>query len=130
MGKSKRSDKEFSKFQELAKENQGLKRQIAALHKQLSRLDLDRYSQVKDIIQEHYHKENKEDGKNLLERLKEEWKCNNCHSGFLEIVIFAKINEDWYFRKCNNCTKRTKSQKYSSNVKGIIKQSLKTDVAK
>lgn len=122
MGKSKRSDKEFSREQKLIQENQKLKRQIGTLRKQLARLDLDRYSQVREIIEDHYQEDRAEEGQNIMERLKKEWACHEggC-TGYLEIILYNKINSTWYYRKCSNCPHRTKSQKYDDSVKGIKK---------
>jgi cell division septum initiation protein DivIVA len=123
MGKSRRGEKEYSKEQRLVKENKQLKQQVAQLRKQLARLDLDRYSSVKEIIDEQYEEDKKFDQADLLDKLKKEWKCRDCDEGHLEIVIYNKIDTTWYFRKCSDCSNRTKSQKYDSKqVKGIGKK--------
>lgn len=120
MGKSRRGNKQFSREQKLIHENQVLKKKVAQLRKQLARLDLDRYENVKDLIEEHYQ-DDKAQGQNIMETLKKEWACKEC-SGYLEVILFNKINSTYYYRKCSNCPHRTKSQKYDPNlVKGIIK---------
>lgn len=125
MGKSKRSDREYSKEQRLVKENKQLKQQVAQLRKQLARIDLDRYSSVKEMIEEHYQEDKAQEGQDILEKLKKEWECHECHEGQLEIILYNKLDSTWYFRKCNSCNNRTKSQKYSPDVKGIIKDTQK-----
>lgn len=123
MSKSTRGDKEYTRLQQALHENARLKREISSLRKQLARLDLDRHGYVKDIIDEHFAREEQEEttGK-MLERLKNEWKCRECHDGYLEISLYSKLGEAWYFRQCNNCPHRTKSQKYNpENVLGPIK---------
>ena len=125
MGKSKRSDREFSREKKLIHENRILKRQIASLRKQLARLDLDRYSNLKETIEQHYQEDREQEGKGILERLKQEWRCKQpgCE-GYLEIFLFNKINCTYYYRKCNCCPNRTPSQKYDPDqVKGILKKS-------
>lgn len=124
LGKSKRGAKEFTKEQRLIQENRVLKRQVASLRKQFARVDLDRYGQVREIIEEHYQEDRAQEGQDILEKLKSEWKClePDCN-GYLEIFLFNKIDNTWYFRKCNSCNHRTKSQKYSPDVKGILKKS-------
>ena len=122
MGKSRTDRNGFTREQRLVKENQGLKRQLQALRKSLARLDLDRYSQVRDIIEEHYSKDRKDEGQEILDKMKEDWKCRECEAGYLEITLFSKINDTYYYRRCNLCTHRTKSQKYTSQVSGIIKK--------
>lgn len=123
MGKTRRGHKEYSREQRLIHENQRLKRENARLRKHLAKIDLDRYSQVKDILQEHYSQEEKETTTyEMLQRLKNEWACRECGTGHLEIMLYNKTSGTWYFRKCNNCSHRTKSQQYTPNVKGIIQE--------
>ena len=126
MSKSHRTDKEYTKEQRLQFENKKLKREVVSLRKQLARLDLDRYSQVRDIIDEHYSEEEKtEQTHELLKSLKEEWKCKECQNGFLEIFTYERAGSTWYYRVCSDapfCKNRTKGQPYSPSVKGIIRQ--------
>jgi hypothetical protein len=125
VGKSKRSDREFSREKKLIYENRILKRQVASLRKQLARLDLDRYSNLKETIEQHYQEDREQEGKDILDRLKQEWKCHEpgC-TGYLEIFLFNKINSTYYYRRCNCCANRTKAQKYDPDqVKGILKKS-------
>jgi hypothetical protein len=122
MGKARTNRRGFTKEQELIQENRTLKRQISSLRKQLARVELDRYDAAKEIIQEHYTEDREEQGKEILENLKKSWACREC-DGYLEIKLYSKVGETWYFRKCNNCTNRTKSQRYNDKtVKGIIKE--------
>jgi hypothetical protein len=125
LSKNSRGQKEYSRMQEVLHENKKLKREIASLRKQLARIDLDRHGYVKDILEEHYEGEQSEkDTDKVLQSLKDQWKCHECPEGFLEIMLYTKVGETWYFRKCNKCTNRTKSQQYSSDtVQGIMKQS-------
>ena len=127
MSKNTRGSKEYSRLQESLHENKRLKREIASLRKQLARLDLDRHTFVKDIIDEHYaNEEQQETTEKMLKRMKEEWKCKECHIGYLEINLYTKVGETWYFRKCNSCPHRTVSQKYSPDkVEGPIKTVIK-----
>jgi hypothetical protein len=123
LGKSIRGDKEYSRLQEALYENKRLKREIASIRKQLARLDLDRHDYVKNIIDEHYAREDQEEtAEKMLRRLKEEWRCKNCQDGYLEINLYMRAGETYYFRKCNTCENRTKGQKYSPDrVQGPIK---------
>ena len=125
MGKTKRTDREFTREKKLIHENRILKRQVASLRKQLARLDLDRYSNLKETIEQHYQEDRHQEGQDILDRLKQEWRCMEpgCE-GYLEIILYNKINSTWYYRKCNECVKRTPSQKYHPDqVKGILKKS-------
>ncbi len=123
MSKNTRGGKEFSRLQEALHENKRLKREIASIRKQLARLDLDRHGYVKDILEEHYAaEEDQRDTGKALARLKEEWKCEKCPNGYLEINLYTRLNETMYFRKCNLCPHRTTSQKYEpDSVEGIMK---------
>lgn len=125
MGKTRRGDKEFSREQKLLHENRRLKRELSTLRKQMARLDLDRYSQVREIIENHYQEERQQEGKDILENLKKTWACRECNEGYLEIFCYTKINQTWYYRICNNpsCGHRTKAQKYTPSVKGILRKS-------
>lgn len=124
MSKSRRNNHGYTREQKLIQENQKLKRQLGQLRKQLARIDLDRYEHIKQIVKRHYQEEYEQEGQELLEKLKEEWKCHEpgC-SGYLEINIFNKINDTYYYRACNACNHRTKSKRYDpKEVKGIIKE--------
>lgn len=121
MGKSRRGDKERSKEQELKHENQTLRRQVSSLRKQLARLDLDRHSYVKEMVEEHLaDQQDIVTTQDMLESMKNEWKCDTCNSGYLIVYPYAKMGETWYYRRCSNCPYRTKSQVYSPSVRGII----------
>lgn len=123
MGKSRRGDKERSREQELKYEVHKLRRQVSSLRKQLARVDLDRYSHIKDIVQEHMLQEEAVSAQDMLEKEKQAWRCHEGGCvGFLEIILYTKMSETWYFRKCSHCSNRTKSQTYTPSVRGIIKQ--------
>jgi hypothetical protein len=127
VGKSKRGEREFSKEQKLIHENRILKRQVASLRKQLARLDLDRYDNLKETIEQHYQEDSAQEGQYILEKIKKEWACQEpgC-DGFLEIFTYNKVGDTWYYRICSAapaCKNRTKAQKYSLDVKGIKRKS-------
>lgn len=127
MGKSRTNKHGQTREQQLSHENQRLKKTISTLRKQLARLDLDRYTQVREIIEEHYAADQVEEGKLILEKMKQEWACKapGCN-GYLEIFTYSKVGSVHYYRICSNapmCKNRTKSQKYSPEVKGIVKGS-------
>lgn len=127
MSRNTRGSKEYSRLQEYQNENKRLKREIASLRKQLARIDLDRHGYVKGILEEHYASEGEErNAEKTLNKMKERWKCNECHNGYLEINIYTKVGNPWYFRKCNSCPHRTPSQQYfPDQVEGIMKLPIK-----
>lgn len=121
MGKARTNRYGNTKQQELLNENKQLKKQISSLRKRLARIDLDRYDTVKELIQEHYQQDRAEQGKEILNDLKQTWLCRVCEEGYLEILIYNHSNTTFYYRKCTDCTNRTKPKKYSTDVKGIVK---------
>ena len=110
-------DKELSQLQTLKKENEKLKKQVAQLRKQLARLDIDRYSNLKDLLEDHYEQEDMKVA--LGEKAKQKWKCHECPEGTLKLVIITRKDGAFYFRKCSSCSKRTKTQRYHENVEGV-----------
>jgi regulator of replication initiation timing len=122
VGKNRRGSKEYSKEQELVYENRKLRREIGHLRKQLARVDLDRYTHVKDIIEKSYRMEEELEGQKILQRLRAEWKCHECERGFLQIVTYNRPDATFYYRLCNVCAHRTKSQRYNPGVPGILKE--------
>jgi len=119
--KRNHSPKELDQLQRIKKENDSLKREISSLRKKLARVDLDR-ADLKEAIEDSSKQEYVKEAATIREKLKQEWKCKECPTGFLEIVLFNKINDVYYFRKCNGCSNRTKTQKYTTDVKGIINE--------
>lgn len=124
MGKSRRGSREISREQKLVHENKRLKREVSSLRKQLARLDLDRFTNVRELIEESYTAGQTSAGTEVIETLKKTWACKECNEGYLEIILYNKLSDTWYYRKCTSCNHRTKSQKYDPNrVEGIIKES-------
>ena len=123
MSRNTRGEKEYSRLQEALHENKKLKREIASLRKQLAKIDLDRYSYVSDIVQEHLAEEKEEQTTTqMLQSMKNEWQCRDCGVGYLEIHLYTRPDGTHYYRMCNNCSKRTKGQRYEpGKVRGIIK---------
>lgn len=125
MGKTKRGEKERSNEQRLKYENQKLRKEVGALRKQLARVDLDRHSYVREIVEEHLAQEDQvpeQSTQETLDSLKRKWQCRECQMGHLEIHTFSKMGETWYYRHCSNCEHRTKAQAYTPSVEGIVKE--------
>jgi hypothetical protein len=118
LSKNNRGEKEYTRLQTALNENRKLKREINTLRKALSRLDLDRHAYVRDIVEEHYAREDNEATMEAIEASKSFWKCRECHEGCLEIIEYPKMGVDHYYRKCNNCKHRTKSQIMTKDVRG------------
>lgn len=126
MGKARTDKRGQTREQRLQRENEALKRQISSLRRSLARIDLDRYSTVKDIIEEHYKEEKAQEGQQILENIKKTWQCKDCMEGHLEIFIYSHSGKTFYYRICSNapsCRNRTLSKPYDPlNVTGIVKK--------
>ncbi len=127
VAKNTRGSKEFTREQRLIKENRQLKRELAHLRKQITRIDVDRFETIKEMVTDYQEaerlQENLGNPNSNIEALKKQWECRDCGTGTLEISLYSKMGQTFYYRKCNNCPKRTKGQRYDSNsVKGIIKK--------
>lgn len=79
---------------------------------------------VSQMVAEAYQDGQEEAGQHVVNMLRKQWNCKECNEGHLEIIIFTKVSEPWYYRKCSCCTHRTKAQKYSPQVQGIIKKEV------
>lgn len=127
MGKSRTDRDGLTREQKLIKENKALKREIQKLRKALARNELNRYENVKEAVEDHERNLGLPTTQDLLESLKREWACKECNEGYLEIFLYNKLDQTWYYRTCSNaptCNNRTKAQKYDpKEVKGIIKKS-------
>ena len=138
VGKTRIGRKEHNRIQDFKYEIQQLKAENNALRKRLARIDLDEYGQLKKTIKKHQKQDPKQDQKqekkqqpnDILEKLRQEWKCRDdgC-GGYLQIFLYNRANETYYFRKCSEmgCKNRTKSKKYTPEVKGIMKKEDKDE---
>lgn len=120
-GKGRRSvgDGELRDNQRLKLENQKLKKQISSLRKQLSRIDIDRYSHLKDMIEQDDANDAPYNTKDALEDLKRKWECHKCARDFLRLVIVPRQDGTFYLRRCPTCMHKTKLKKYNDEVEGI-----------
>lgn len=116
-GRKFRGSSEYDLIERLKQENKKLKQQISQLRKQLSRIDLDRYQNLRDLIIKYDKLEDQEAMKDAIEDLKEVWKCFECKEGYLMMMTYERNDGVHYFRKCNNCSHRTKMQKLTSKTK-------------
>ena len=111
--------KEHSDLQKAHKEIKMLKRQLSRLKKLISRMDMEQYNNIQEA-REAQSRERKELQKDIV-RIDEttQWQCFECDSDCLRLVIYCKVNEPYYFRRCPNCGNRTKGKKFDDSVKGI-----------
>jgi septal ring factor EnvC (AmiA/AmiB activator) len=120
MGKSRKGiDKEYSEIQRLKHENRELKRSLSRLRKQLDRVDLEQYENIKELVEIQAEEERARDHTKDLESLKQRWVCHKCQGDYLRIIIISRRDGVHYFRKCGSCPNRTKVKKYTNEVEGI-----------
>lgn len=124
MGKYKRSDRDYSREKQLSYENNNLKKEVARLRKQLARLNADSIDELKGTLESHSIDREPKNPKEIADKLKEDWHCTGTPGceGYLEIIKFNKIDKEHYFRQCNSCRYRTRSQKWTDSVVGIIRK--------
>lgn len=117
------SVKEQDILQKLKRENSKLKKQISLLRKQISRLDVDRYQNVKELLE----KQAEEDAQEYIIKEKEnaekQWRCWDCGEGILRTKRLHRLDGSFYFRQCDNnkCKKRTRTKPIpqDGNIDGI-----------
>jgi hypothetical protein len=124
MGKRKTFDKEDTRIDRLRQENKRLKHQISSLRKQLSRIDVDRYQNLKELVEAQAKDDASSDKAVQNHKTLQEWKCHKCHEGHLHIVIVTRRDGVFYYRKCSQCVNRTKLQKYGPEVKGVMQEDV------
>lgn len=56
-----------------------------------------------------------------FKEMEQKWKCHKCGIGLMKLIMFNRLNEKWYLRKCNDtkCDNRTEAQKWHEEVDGI-----------
>lgn len=121
-----KNDGELKDIRRLKLENSKLKKQISALRKQLSRIDIDRYQHLKDMIEAHEEQDSTFDSTVALEELKTKWECHSCKQDYLKLILVPRMDGTFYFRRCS-CGNRTKLKKYHDGVEGITDETLKDD---
>jgi hypothetical protein len=129
VAKNTRGVKEYTREQRLIKQNKQLKQEVAYLRKQITK-DLGRIETMREMCSDIGEKERFKENANIvgsdLEDLKKEWSCRECTGGILEITLYSKLGQTFYFRACNNCENRTKGQRYDADsVRGIMVGSQK-----
>lgn len=108
--------KEQDQLQKVIEENQRLKKQISKLRKVIKNIDIEHYQFVQDLLNSKTFKENPI--KTTKKELEKQWECHQCSEGIMRLIIVHKLREPYYFRKCDNCTNKTKLKKYDDSIKG------------
>lgn len=119
MGKARIDRYGNTREQKLLKENKELRRECQRLRKILSRFE--NFEHVKDVLEES-QEERVQETQRVLEDLKKAWECHDCKEGVLEITLYQRLTQTYYYRSCNGCGKRTPGKPYTSEVKGIFRK--------
>lgn len=101
----------------LKHENKRLKRELSSLRKQLSRIDLDRYHNLKEFVLQNDSKEAEAELIKNKEDVKKFWTCWDCGKDYLRMVTFERRDGVHYYRKCGTCNYRTKMQKLNKDTR-------------
>ena len=120
MGKARTDGNGYTREQRLSKENKQLRKENNRLRKMLTRFE--NFDHVKGVLEEDQSERLKET-QMVLEDLKKAWACHSCPEGVLEITLYQRLTQTWYYRSCDSCGHRTPGKPYSNEVKGIIKKS-------
>lgn len=115
--RTQRSKGEHDLVDRLKHENQKLKRQISQLRKQLSRLDLTKYNNIKELVDKHELEDKREAQQEHQEQIKKLWECFECRSDYLRMVTFERRDGVFYYRKCNSCGHRTALKRLTADTK-------------
>jgi hypothetical protein len=115
-----RSDTELKEIQRIRLENNKLKKQISKLRKELSRIDIDRYSSLKTLIEAQAAEDESFDSVAELEQLKTKWMCHKCQLDHMRLILIPRADGTFYLRKCGTCDNRTKMKKYVDGIEGIM----------
>lgn len=100
-------------------ENTKLRRQVSKLRKVISRIDLDHYQFIKDLLESQEKQDQDFSQEQKKKGLENRWKCYDCEDGILRLVTVMKAGEPYYLRKCDSCGKKTKTKKYTEDIEGV-----------
>lgn len=117
MKRRRYSDGEQDRLQRVVQENKKLKGQISQLRKQMSRIDVDRFQNLKDLLDAQDREEQEEAAVKREQTMERDWRCWQCPSGTLRLTVLERRDGVFYYRKCDGCPKKTRLQPYSNKVK-------------
>ena len=116
---NKYNDREFDLLQKMKHENEKLKKQNKTLRRQLQKVDIDRYQNLKDIIQKQYEQDLEDQFKEDNNKLIRRWECHKCEEGFLKLYTISRRDGAFYYRKCTECNNKTPIKPYTDKIEGI-----------
>jgi rubrerythrin len=117
--KNHNKDKDEAELARVKRENQQLRKHIRQLQKQLSRVDLEAYSNLKELVDAQNRQSKKLKEESDKEGILKKWLCHECKNDYIRLVVVTRPDGIYYFRRCPNCSKKTRLQKYDDKVEGI-----------
>jgi len=114
MQRGEKSD--FTLEERLKRENRELKREVARLRKELDRVDITQFENLKDLARQQRREEKLKHSKERAHR--DKWKCHKCGKGHMQLKMFPRRDGTFYYRICSNteCHNKTTMKKYTSEV--------------
>lgn len=116
MGKPKRSSRDYDILDKMKYENAKLKRENARLRRLLDRVDIDKYSHLRDFVKKQHQEEKALTNIQTHAKLLKKWSCFSCGAGVLKPYMIERRDGLKYYRACTVCSKRTKLKSYTENV--------------
>jgi hypothetical protein len=114
--RTKRGGGEYDLLDRMKHENQKLKRENARLKKLLNRVDLERFSNMQEVVEKQHKEDLAMDKAKGRKRLEARWKCHKCSDGVLKPYAVERRDGLFYYRSCTLCPNRTKLKPYKEGV--------------
>ena len=113
--KNTRGEKsDFSREEKLKFENKKLKREVAQLRRTIKKMDVDRYHNIQDIVNQ--TREDEAEAKATSKKMLAKWKCHECSEGHMAYIPVSRKDGMFYYRKCTECDNRTKMKKETKDT--------------
>ena len=85
----------------------------------IDKMDLERYHDLKAMVDSQEAAEYEASlAENKKRQSEQRWKCHHCSDGVLRLKIFEMRDGARYYRKCDQCSHRTKAKKMDGDIEG------------
>ena len=119
-GKSPRAfTKESTELQKAKQEIKLLRRQVSRFKKLLKKLDQEKYENLSEVMEAQAKEEQGLEKKKKEIDITERWKCFDCESDYLRLIVIQRLDGPFYFRRCPSCGRKTKSKPLKNDVEGL-----------
>mgnify|MGYP001327511185 CR=1 FL=1 len=112
--------KEYTTSQKLKQENRQLKREVKRLRKIVS-TQKDESIFLADTPDAASGEGTLHQAEQVafIDFKKKKWKCFKCGFGFLLLMVIRRMDGEFYFRKCDDCSHRTPMKRFHSKIEGL-----------